>query len=98
MPIHMAECCPLPKNRKGLMERRVKVFRNGINQAIRIPRDFELPGTDAVMRKEGERLVIEPAPRGALAELLAPWAKEADLGDDESFPASDDPPPEPIVL
>jgi antitoxin VapB len=80
------------------MERRVKVFRNGINQAVRIPRDFELPGTDAVMRKEGERLVIEPAPRGALAELIATWAREGDLGDDESFPAIDDPPPEPIVL
>jgi antitoxin VapB len=94
----MAECYPPPKNRKGLMERRVKVFRNGINQAVRIPRDFELPGTDAVMRKEGKRLVIELAQRTALAELIAAWAEEGDLGDDESFPTIDDPPPEPIVL
>jgi antitoxin VapB len=42
-------------------ERRVKLFRNGRNQAVRIPREFELPGKDALMRKEGERLVIEPA-------------------------------------
>ena len=42
-------------------ERRVKIFKNGRNQAVRIPREFELPGEDAIMRKEGERLVIEPA-------------------------------------
>jgi len=53
------------------VERRVKLFRNGRNQAVRIPREFELPGEDAVMRKEGSRLVIEPAPRKSLLELLA---------------------------
>ena len=52
-------------------ERRVKLFKNGRNQAVRIPREFELPGTDAVMRKEGERLVIEPAKPASLLEVLA---------------------------
>jgi antitoxin VapB len=28
-------------------ERHVRLFRNGRNQAIRIPREFELPGKDA---------------------------------------------------
>ncbi|MBV8102168.1 MAG: AbrB/MazE/SpoVT family DNA-binding domain-containing protein, partial [Verrucomicrobia bacterium] len=41
--------------------RRVKLFKNGRNQAVRIPREFELPGEDAIMRKEGRRLIIEPA-------------------------------------
>lgn len=37
---------------------------------MRIPREFELPGNDAVMRKEGNRLVIEPAlPQSLLAVL-----------------------------
>lgn len=53
------------------MERHVKLFRNGRNQAVRIPREFELPGEDAVMRKEGGRLVIEPVPRRSLTALLA---------------------------
>ncbi len=52
-------------------ERPVKLFRNGRNQAVRIPREFELPGEDAIMRKEGERLVIEPAPARSLLALLA---------------------------
>jgi antitoxin VapB len=70
-------------------ERRVKLFRNGRNQAVRIPREFELPGQDAVMRKEGPRLIIEPAlPRSLLALLatLRPIKEE--------FPPIRDLPPE----
>lgn len=38
----------------------VKLFRNGRNQAVRIPLEFELPGDEAIMRRDGDRLVIEP--------------------------------------
>lgn len=51
-------------------ERRVRLFRNGRNQAVRIPREFELEGKEAVMRREGDRLVLEPVrPEGLLAVL-----------------------------
>ena len=51
-------------------ERHVKLFKNGRNQAVRIPREFEIPGEDALMRKEGDRLIIEPArPKSLLAVL-----------------------------
>ena len=52
-------------------ERHVKLFKNGRNQAVRIPREFELPGEDAIMRKEGDRLIIEPAPPKSLLAVLA---------------------------
>jgi antitoxin VapB len=52
-------------------ERHVKLFRNGRNQAVRIPREFELPGEDAIMRKEGNRLIVEPAPPRSLLAVLA---------------------------
>jgi antitoxin VapB len=81
---------------KGILmpaERRVKLFKNGRNQAVRIPREFELPGEDAIMRKEGERLIIEPVPRKSLLELLATFEQI-----DEDFPEIDDPPPEPFSL
>ena len=42
--------------------RHVKLFKNGRNQAVRIPREFELPGQDAIMRRDGDKLIIEPAP------------------------------------
>jgi antitoxin VapB len=52
-------------------ERHVKLFKNGRSQAVRIPREFELPGADAIMRKDGERLIIEPAPPKSLLAVLA---------------------------
>ena len=67
------------------IERKVRLFRNGRNQAVRIPRDLELPGSEALLRKEGDRLILELAPRPTLLELLATWGPL-----DESFPAIDD--------
>jgi antitoxin VapB len=52
-------------------QRRVKLFRNGRNQAVRIPREFEMSGEEVILRKEGERLIIEPAPPRSLLALLA---------------------------
>jgi antitoxin VapB len=52
-------------------QRRVKLFRNGRNQAIRIPREWEMSGEEAMLRKEGDRLIIEPAPPRSLLALLA---------------------------
>jgi antitoxin VapB len=62
-------------------ERRVRLFKNGRNQAVRIPREFELPGKDAIMRKEGGRLIIEPAKPKSLLAVLATLAPL-----DEEFP------------
>lgn len=75
------------------VERHVKLFRNGRNQAVRIPREFELPGEDAVMRKEGDRLIIEPRPRKSLLELLATMEPL-----DEDFPEIPDLPADPVDL
>lgn len=52
-------------------ERQVRLFKNGRNQAVRIPRGFELPGKNAVMRKEGEKLVVEPVVQRSLLAVLA---------------------------
>lgn len=65
-------------------ERVVRLFRNGRNQAVRIPRDLELPGSEALLRKEGDRLIVEPMPRRSLLEVLASWAPL-----DEEFPDID---------
>jgi antitoxin VapB len=52
-------------------KRHVRLFKNGRSQAVRIPREFELPGKDAVMHKEGRRLIIEPAAPASLLAVLA---------------------------
>lgn len=74
-------------------ERHAKLFKNGRSQAVRIPRDFEMPGTDVVMRKEGERLIIEPAPAKSLLE----WLRTQSPLEEEIGPI-DDPPPDPVDL
>ncbi|MGA7979642.1 MAG: AbrB/MazE/SpoVT family DNA-binding domain-containing protein [Chromatiaceae bacterium] len=51
-------------------ERHVRLFRNGRNQALRIPREFELEGDEAILRKDGDRLIIEPMRKGRLLALL----------------------------
>jgi antitoxin VapB len=52
-------------------ERQVRLFRNGRNQALRIPRDLELPGRAATLRKEGARLIVEPVDGPSLLAVLA---------------------------
>lgn len=63
----------MPKAKKSAMstERHVRLFRNGRNQAVRIPREFELEGDEAVMRREGDALIIEPVAKGGLLDLLS---------------------------
>jgi antitoxin VapB len=73
--------------------RHVKLFKNGRNQAVRIPREFELPGEDAIIRREGDKLIIEPAPPQSLLSLLAGLPSI-----DEDFPDIEDPPPSPVSL
>jgi antitoxin VapB len=73
--------------------RRVSLFRNGRNQAVRIPREFELPGFEAMMRREGDRLIIEPMPKKPLREILREWESIP-----EEFPEILDRPPEPVEL
>lgn len=73
--------------------RHVKLFRNGRNQAVRIPRELELPGEKAILRRECERLIIEPAPPRSLLALLATLEPI-----DEAFPPIPELPTDPVDL
>ena len=77
------------------LERHVRLFRNGRNQALRIPREFELEGHEAIIRKEGDRLIVEPIRKGRLLALLNTLEPL-----DERFPDVDEnlPPPDDVVL
>jgi len=71
-------------------QRHVRLFRNGRNQAVRIPVEFELPGSEAIMHRDGDRLVIEPVRKRGLVALL-----ETMKPLQEDFPEIDDPVPNP---
>lgn len=76
--------------------RHVRLFRNGANQAVRIPKEFEFNANEALMHKVGNTLVIEPLPpsqpeRGSLAAMLLALEAIRQLGPcDDEFPNVDE--------
>ena len=70
------------------VHRHVRLFRNGRNQAVRIPVEFELPGDEAIMHRDGDRLVIEPVRKRGLVALLKSMKPL-----DDQLPEIDDPVP-----
>jgi antitoxin VapB len=74
-------------------ERHVRLFKTGQNQVLRIPRDFELPGDEAIIRKEGNRLIVEPVARPSLLAVLATLEPLK-----EDFPEIEDLPPKDVAL
>ena len=71
--------------------RRARLFRNGRNQAVRIPREFELNADEVLISREVDRLVVVPVQkRPSLAEVLSRLRPL-----DEDFPNTADPPTKP---
>lgn len=75
--------------------RHVRLFRNGANQAVRIPREFEFDAQEVVMKKVGNTLVLEPVTvwpqRGSAAALQMALEEIKKLGPcDEAFPDVDE--------
>jgi len=76
--------------------RHVRLFKNGRSQAVRIPREFELPGNEAILRRDAKgRLILESLPRPKLLDLLSAWKP---LRKKDQLPAIDDRAPERLDL
>jgi antitoxin VapB len=73
---------------------RVKLFAHGGGQAVQLPEGFGSDGAEVTMRREGNAVILEPAPvkpRRTRAELEAMFARiDAEGGAD--FPDRDQPP------
>ena len=79
-----------------LQTRSVRIFRNGRSQAIRIPREFALPGNEATISRDRQgRLIVEAATKPTVSELLDSWEP---LEHSKSLPRIKDYPPEPFEL
>ena len=85
MLLHM----PTSPPNAQVTERHASRFRNGRNQAVRIPREFEMDGTQVLIRKDGERLILTPIRKNRLLDLLVSWEPL-----DESWPDIEDSPPQ----
>ena len=74
--------------------RHARLFRNGRNQAVHIPREFELTADEVMIYREDDRLVMVPVVRPSpLAEVLKRLVPL-----EEDFPAMSDPPARPEDL
>jgi antitoxin VapB len=40
-------------------ERRIKLLRNGCDQVVQIPQEFELSGDEVILRASGDRLIFD---------------------------------------
>ena len=70
---------------------RARLFRNGRNQAVRIPRELELAADEVTICREGLRLIIEPV--GCAPSLAEVLSRLEPL--EEDFPEIADPPSRP---
>lgn len=52
---------PAGKN-QGDAIRTARLFRNGKNQAVRLPREFEMKASEVIIRKQGASLILTPKP------------------------------------
>lgn len=48
-----------------------KVFRSGNSQAVRLPKEFRLPGNEVLIRKSGEAIVLTPTKGNRWANVKA---------------------------
>lgn len=37
-----------------------KLFKNGRSQAVRLPKEFRFKGSEVTIRKEGNKIILEP--------------------------------------
>lgn len=69
------------------METTAKLFQNGRSQAVRLPRAFRFKGTEVKIRKDGEKVILEPLDRTEWPDAF--WAA---FGPDPAFDV-----PEPLA-
>lgn len=68
-------------------QKRVRLLRNGRNQVVHIPVEFELPGDEAIIYRYGNRLVLEPAQKRGLLALLKTMTPLAEGFSEIRYPA-----------
>lgn len=73
-----------------MTERRAASFRDGRNQAVRIPRELEIEGSEVLIREVGDSLILTPIRPHRLRELLASGSRI-----DVVLAEPEDPPPQP---
>ncbi len=65
-----------------------KLFKNGESQAVRLPKEFRFEGTEVLIKRVGDAVVLLPAAK-SWDSLLGSLAKfSSDFMDDRAQPGS----------
>jgi antitoxin VapB len=75
---------------------RGKLFANGRSQAVRLPKEFRLPGNEVLIHREGNRLILEPVDVKGWPIDLWEQIDELAAGFDDDWQRPADPVPLPI--
>jgi antitoxin VapB len=62
-----------------------KLFKHGGSQAVRLPKDFRLPGKEVRIRRLGRGVLLEPMER-SIEDIEAIFAEIDRLGGDDFLP------------
>ena len=68
-----------------------KLFRNGRSQAVRLPKEFRFDGDEVSIRREGERVILEPVERREWPKgYWQSWGRATqDLEEPDPLPSGD---------
>lgn len=73
-----------------------KIFMHGRSQAVRLPKEFRLPGTVCRVRREGNAVILEPIETNFGGQAwLAELARLRDLSGEPIMPGGREQPPMP---
>jgi antitoxin VapB len=61
-----------------------KIFMHGRSQAVRLPKEFRLPGTEVRVSRLGDKVVLEPIDKPPFD--VKAWLARIDAIGDDSFP------------
>jgi antitoxin VapB len=74
-----------------------KLFKIGGSQAVRLPKEFRMPGDRVRIRRNGDSVILEPVRKtpGKTREEIAAWLKEIQaLAGPDGFERPEQPPPQ----
>ena len=78
------------------MKTTAKIFMHGRSQAVRLPKEFRLPGKEVRVRRVGDAVLLEPIDATKPFDAKAFWERIDALGGEDLFvdgPPADPPPP-----
>lgn len=68
------------------MSATAKIFKHGRSQAVRLPKEFRMPGKEVRVTRVGDAVLLEPIDAEGAFDAEAFWARIDALRGDVDFP------------